>query len=368
MVSADTVLNRMELARRSVGNSFGAWVSPLATGAGWWTLQGANAVGSTLDRWRYPQLAELPVERPVLLVGMPRSGTTFLHRFLVDNGIGVGQQLWQMLLPSPSLQQVVRPALPLLGGINPARFHDPAIHKTGLTEVETDDVSLLFRHFDGFFLYAFALAHAEQDLRELVDPALRDESLRDFDTWEQQWRRTLVATGGERIVAKLFSAVARLPAVMERFPDARVVLMVRDPAQTIPSTLSLVTTTLDAKFGFWKLPEPVRKRTLERLTDALVSLQDRLVADWQSGAVDTDAVHLVTYPELVGDFDRSARALLDFLGHDMTPTLDAAIHDVASRQRTRKSGHRYDLARFGLDPHLMEQRAAAVRELFLQDA
>ena len=170
LANADTVMARMNLARRSVGGTFGAWISPLASGLGWWVMRGAVGLGGLADRLRFPDLDQTPIDRPVILVGLPRSGTTFLHRFLVENGVGVGQELWRMLAPSPTLQDLASPLLPLMAGLSPARFHDPAIHETSLTHVETDDASLLFRHFDGFFLYAFALSHAEEDLRHFVDP------------------------------------------------------------------------------------------------------------------------------------------------------------------------------------------------------
>ena len=35
--------------------------------------------------------------------------------------------------------------------ISPAKHHSTDAHKTSLASIETDDVSLLFRFFDGFF-------------------------------------------------------------------------------------------------------------------------------------------------------------------------------------------------------------------------
>ena len=34
---------------------------------------------------------------PIILIGPPRTGTTFLHRFLHDNDIGRGPKLWEMM-------------------------------------------------------------------------------------------------------------------------------------------------------------------------------------------------------------------------------------------------------------------------------
>ncbi len=64
--------------------------------------------------------------------------------------------------------------------ISPARHHSTEAHRTSLTSVETDDVSLLFRYLDGFFLYGFFLTFDEEDLFHWIDPNIRDTSKRDF--------------------------------------------------------------------------------------------------------------------------------------------------------------------------------------------
>ena len=81
-----------------------------------------------------------PLKKPLIIVGNPRSGTTFLHRFLIKQGMGTGSQLWQMLYPSVFAQKCIRPFLPLLEKLSPARHHSTEAHKTSLTSIETDDV------------------------------------------------------------------------------------------------------------------------------------------------------------------------------------------------------------------------------------
>ena len=57
---------------------------------------------------------------------------------------------------------MLKPFIPLLEKVSPARFHAHAAHETNLTAVETDDPALLFRYFDGLFLYGFFLAWAQK--------------------------------------------------------------------------------------------------------------------------------------------------------------------------------------------------------------
>ena len=113
----------------------------------------------------------------------------------------------------------------------------------------------MFRYLDGFFLYGFILSWAEKDLFDWVDPNKRDTSDRDFNWLESMWLRVQVANKTNRTVAKLFSISANVPRFLNRFPDAKLLYMLRDPLSVIPSGLSLVTGVLDKKFGFWNLPE-----------------------------------------------------------------------------------------------------------------
>ena len=82
----------------------------------------------------------------------------------MKNGFGTGTQLWQMIYSSIILQKILKPFLPILEYLSPAKHHSTDAHKTSLASVETDDASMLFRFFDGFFLYGFLLSWSEKDL------------------------------------------------------------------------------------------------------------------------------------------------------------------------------------------------------------
>jgi len=363
----DSVFGRMKLAYGVARRTFGVYVLPLVAGTMWALIRGLVNVGQALDPIFFPRLNRTKVERPIVLVGNPRTGTTFLQRFLSDQGYGAGNEIYRMLYASLTLQWLLKPFLPLLEAVAPTRWHKTAAHDTGLTSVETDDVTILFRHFDGYFLYGFFLAFHDEDLMDGFDPKLRDTTDRDYAWLEAVWRRSLVGHDADVVIAKVFSLGMRLPSFMERFPDARVLYMVRDPLSTIPSGMSLVSGVLDNAFGFWRLPEATRNLWFERLYQGLITLMLRFTEDWNEGVIDRDRVFLVQYDRMMSDFDGLMDEMHAFLGHEPTEAQRAAIAKQADKQRNYKSKHKYDLSKFNLDEDRIRRDCAPFYATFLSD-
>ena len=360
------MISRMFLVHKALASAFGAYVKPVFVFTAMFFLHLIVSFFMTLDHIFFPSLAKKRIKSPIIIVGNPRSGTTFLQRFLCDNGFGTGSRLWKLIYPSLTLQALMKPFLPIMERLSPAKHHAKAAHKTSLTAVETDDPALMFRYFDGFFIYGFFLSWLKEDLIDLFDPDLRDTSKRDFNWFEKVWRRILVSEKKDRIVGKLFSLSIRLPKFLERFPDAKILYMARDPLSTVPSGMSLVTGVLDGAFGFWKLPEEKRNHFLNRLYAAFLQLSMRFQQDWVSGKIDKSKVKVVTFDRLMQNFDTLMTETVEFLDGELTPELQAEIQKTAEKQRAFKSGHKYDLEKFGLSEEQIRRDYADFYTTFLE--
>ena len=317
------------------------------------------------DQIFYPGLSNVKISKPIIIVGNPRSGTTFLQRFLVKNKFGNGSQLWQMIYPSILLQKIIRPLLPLLEKISPAKHHSTEAHKTSLSSIETDDVGMLFRFFDGFFLYGFFLSWSKKNLFHWVDPKTRDTSKRDYIWLDSVWKRILVSSDSDRIVAKLFSVSANAPKFLSKYPNAKILYMVRDPLSVIPSGLSLVTGVLDKKFGFWNKPKPDRTRFLNNLYRGLVELLLRFEGDWSSGKIDKSKVLIVKFDKMMIDFGMLMDDISQFVDMEVSKNLQAVIDSTATKQKKYISKHKYDLAKFGLTEDKIKADCKPYYETFI---
>ena len=118
-----SITSRIGAAYRVVRNTFGVYVTPVLSMGLFAALRTSVAIGMALDNVFFPSLKNSDPSRPIVLVGNPRTGTTFLQRFLADQGFGAGLQLWRMLYPSLTLQIFLKPLLPILEVISPARHH-----------------------------------------------------------------------------------------------------------------------------------------------------------------------------------------------------------------------------------------------------
>ncbi|MBN1479502.1 sulfotransferase [candidate division KSB1 bacterium] len=359
------MLSRMLLMWKALSYSFNKRISPLFTIIGFSLLRAINSLGLALDYIFFPKVRKVKISEPIVIVGNPRSGTTFLQRFMVDNHFGTGMRLWKMLYPSLTFQTLLKPLVPLLEKFSPAKHHAAAAHKTSLTGIETDDPALFFRFFDGFFAYGFFLAWAKEDLREMFDPRIRDTSERDFAYLEKMWIRNLIGEKKKRMIPKLFSLTVRIPQFLQKFPDAKILYMVRDPLSTVPSGMSLVTGVLDGRFGFWSLPEEKRQRYIDRLYNGLLDLSLRFHEDYINEKIPHNHLMIVTYDRLMTDFDKLMTEIIEFIGVPLTEELMETIKATAENQRNFKSKHKYDLEKFGLTEERIRADYAPIYETFL---
>ena len=122
------MISRMFWVHKALAGAFGLYIRPVFIFTGIIVLHILNSFFMILDNIFFPSLWRKKIKSPIIIVGNPRSGTTFLQRFLVDNGFGIGSRLWKELYPSLFLQVFLKPFLPIMEKVSPARHHAGAAH------------------------------------------------------------------------------------------------------------------------------------------------------------------------------------------------------------------------------------------------
>ena len=225
---------------------------------------GIHRVAFRIDDWLYPAIREVPVDRPLFVVGLPRSGTTFLHRLIAcEDETFTTFRLWELLFaPAVCQKRFIRGVWRLdqwLGGWGEklvltverrvsGSLHE--VHSTTLQSPEEDFLSLL--PFGGCFLRVLAHPHSEQvwDLGHFCERLTAAEQQRLATIYRGMVQRHLYFHGTNlRLLSKNPTFTAWVPALEREFPSARFLGIRRTPLESVPSQLS----SLRSGFNFfWK--------------------------------------------------------------------------------------------------------------------
>ncbi len=330
-----------------------------------------HAVCFFLDGILFPALHRVRVEAPVFLVGHARSGTTLLHRLMSRDGDRFSSfMLYELYFPSLLQKKTIRALARLdraqLGGFferrvqawEKARYGKTQdMHAMGLTQPEEDDFLFYWSCASGTWMLKLP-AMGEIDFYHLDrEPERRRRRLQRF--YADCIRRQLCLNGADRIhLCKAPHFAGRVASLIESFPDARIVVTMRNPNETIPSLLKLM------KVGYqlrgWD--EPRMARSLGVLAaQAFHTYKHPL----EVLAKHPETRHaIVDYRELVAEPKRTVAEVYEALGIPLTPGFAAVLDTEQARARKHESGHTYSLAEFGLDPDTIEHELAELFERY----
>lgn len=207
-----------------------------------------------LDTLLFPAFRSLQINQPVFIAGIPRSGTTFLHRLLAgDNQRFTTTALWELIFAPSILQRrfwLSVAALDrklgapcaralhwlerkLLGGLD-------GVHRTGLLDPEEDYLALA--PYLGCFLLILPFGDsAFWRLAQLDSDVGAADKKRLTGIYRGLIQRHLYVHGRDRtFLSKNPSFTPWLQSLAEEFPDARFIACVRTPHEAVPSQVSSI--------------------------------------------------------------------------------------------------------------------------------
>ena len=240
---------------------------------------------------------------PVFVVGPWRSGTTVLHELLVAASHGAAPRTWQCMnaaafaLGAPPRGSVVA-ARPMDG--LPVQADSP----------QEDEFALLTVGVESAYR-AFWMPHRIGELHHTVDPAFWLQ----YSSWLAPWTQLLAAMQARQgpgcvppLILKSPNHTWRLPALLQRFPNARLVWMARDPAQVLPSNRAMWRTM----FGLHGLTA-ADPAALERFLDAALAQAAKVLMQC-AAALPPSQLVLLTHEQLRSDPAAATAACLARLG------------------------------------------------------
>jgi omega-hydroxy-beta-dihydromenaquinone-9 sulfotransferase len=317
-------------------------------------LSWLNSFFFFLDKIFSPSLKRQQLDRPVYLIGHLRSGTTFLHRFLSENCDEFRMlYLREMILPPLTLKRLIKPFTRRINRISLDKVYDPRIHKTGLNKEETDDIALYFRFLDGMLSWIYFHAWQQFESVEKLRASLLEVCNQTrFVRYLKDVYRIIAFQSKKRILSKSFSALFYLEEILKENPDARIIILIRDPKEAIPSLMSLEESVQNNMHGV-KNVEKHRSRYFSNLYQLSVYYYSVLENTYLTYK-DHDNFLFLSYNELKDNFDKTIQSILKFCEVSGSQELEEAVSRQSGRQENFKSAHSYSLERFGLDEKLIE--------------
>jgi hypothetical protein len=354
-----------------IGQTFGLWFRPFGAFALLQLRQIISAITLGLDHVFYPRHRKQMIDRPIFIIGNPRSGTTFLHRLLLGAGDMAALELWEMLFPAITARKLLGGIVPRLDKLSPARYHPSDVHDTSLRGIETDDVAWFFRTMDGPFAWAYFLAWQDTwgsglSRRQFaIDGVTPREEDRFFGYYDACWRRNLTLKGANRVLAKTSMLTMRLDAVLRRYPDCKLVYVIRDPVEVIPSGMSLLASVLENGYDVWnRTTKEDQRRWVENLYQASCDMLRSFYDAQSAGRIPQRNLCIVRYEDLINDLEPTMERILDFIEIEPSEEFVEEVRAQAERQRAHKSGHEHSPQQFGLAPERIRQDLGFVYEAF----
>lgn len=308
---------------------------------------------------RHPEIGDEPIERPIFVVGMPRSGTTHLLNTLAADRRLRSLALWEAFEPVPipgepvsddecdprfaraaarwEAQRKLMPVMEMMHPFTPEHVHE--------------ETELMLPNFGSYFLEFWFRTPKWRDTYLGTDQTPQYRYLKQV-LQLLQWRR-----GPKRWVLKTPQHLEQLRPLTTVFPDADIVMTHRDPLAVVQSVATMITYSSRMRYEHSD-PEGTCRYWIDRV-DRLLSacLRDVDVAP--------DRVDVPFRPfmrDQVGTIER----VYHHVGWPVDAGSRAAIDQhLREHQRGRDGQLRYDFrSDFGIDPAEVRPRFAAYMEAF----
>lgn len=293
-------------------------------------------------RRAHPEIDSVPVRSPIVIMGMPRTGTTMLHNLLSRHPDHWAPPLWQLQTPireeaSDALweQNAVMRSELVLGMMHQTIPELAQIHP--MNPRWPDECSFLFRPSFATMVNAFTY-RIPSYARWLLGT--------DMAVYYQAYKKLLQILlwqhgGAPRLVLKDPCHLWHLSTLLEVFPDAKVLFLHRRIDEALPSFASLCF-AFQRHWTNFKDPASLGPYCLDLLEQGL------LPAVWARRSLGASRVIDVSYRRLVGDPRGTLAWICQRVGASTEEaSLDAMAAWLGQNPQHKAGKHAYTLEQFG---------------------
>jgi len=324
-----------------------------------------------MDEVLFFRYRKTKIEHPVFIVSNPRSGTTFMHRLLcMDEERYVYILLWHTIIPSVTFYKIVQTISKLDRRIGRPfrRFFDwvdtwvfkgwEGIHPTGFNQSEEDEGLYIF----SFLSVAICLIcpyMQEFKYLTIVDemPERTRRNLRKY--YRSSMQRFMYAEGsGKMLLNKNVITTGRLHTILDVFPDARIVYLIRDPESAVPSFISMFSAP-------WKWIAPnLPENGAEYRALGQIAIDFYNYFHQNKDKFKPENFYVVPYKKLTTNPMQAVEEVYTHFEMDLSDTFKSRLEAHLNAPKKYKSGHTYSLEKYGFTKAEIEEKLGEVMEAY----
>jgi hypothetical protein len=324
-----------------------------------------NRLKIQADLKRHPEILDVPVPRPLFITGLPRSGTTFLHRLMSQDPSGRSMLFWETVAPTPPPRRETYATDPRIAEVRRKLdlLHRLAPRLAIAHEFEAqspDEDNNLFAH--DFAAAILGFMFDVPDYVRWLNTLSTQELVGTYRYVKQQLQLLSWQCAADYWVLKAPGHLYSIESLMSVYPDACVVVTHRDPLQVIPSLCSLA-----AGFRGMFTNRLDLNRLGAELVEAMAIGPERMMA--ARATADHSRFYDVTYERLVAQPIETVRDVCRYFGYDFSPSYEARARRWLAENPYQKHGiHHYRLDDFGLDAGTVERHFVSYSRWFAAHA
>lgn len=320
-----------------------------------------NRLRLVADRALHPEIASVEIRRPLIVVGLPRTGSTILHDLLACDPASRTPLTWECDAPSPPPESATRDTDPRiaasdteLAGVDRLIPGFRAMHPMGARMSQECVVLNMHAMATPIFHNSYHVPTYE----DWLDDPCRWPPVYEFHRRQLQhlqWR-----CPGERWVLKSGGHMWALDQLLETYPDACVVATHRDPVKVAASFASLAT-----------LLRSMASDSVDACavaadwTPRLAKVLHRSIEVRDSGRFAPGRFYDMHFPDLLADPMGVVERIYDHFGlHLSGEAADAMRAFIADNPQGKHGVHQYAPEEYGLDPDREWERFGRYVERF----
>lgn len=320
-----------------------------------------------VEEWfrRFPAIEDEVIIPPVAIVGLPRTGTTLLHRTLASDTRFFAPYWYETRFPAPekdwSFSQKtdnrIVAAKAEVAAMLEANPDIAAIHPMNATGAD-EELMLLEHSFFSTTPMAFAYLPSYQDWLETHDNSpgyLYLKRLLKF----LQWQKKASGQEGKRWLLKTPHHLHHMDLLLKTFPGIQVLQTHRDPLQTIPSVCSF-------HHALYKLAadNPSAQQVGQQWSEKFAKGMRHTMSVRQNSP---ESFFDVFYQDTVTEPEKVVNDVYNFIGWNLGVKAKEAMQAYrAENAREKRQEHHYSMSDFALTEQGIKEQFFEYRKRYIK--